>query len=318
MRLVHVFLAACALACVAAAPSRAANSLSVTQYGVAATALPWGVALQEGFLKESGLDIDGIVSSTGGGTSVRNMMASGVPFGEVATSAGIAAVQAGLDISFVYSANNNPGGLLWMTLPNSPIKKMADLKGQKLGFSNPRSTTEMFLHLVLHKAGLDDQVTLISTGGIPAGWTMLDQGFLAAVPVDDPAFMPKDKYRILFSVRDFVPVITWTVGITTKAYAKAHPEVVRGLILARRKAVDDMASHPEAAAKIFARDWQVDESTALELLRRLMSIDYFSRGDFNLPGLQSMMEGMKLAGALEKPVDVVALIDKSFLPEDLR
>ena len=318
MRLACVFLVAWAMALLAAAPARAANSLSVTQYGVAATALPWGVALQEGFLRQSVLDIDGIVSSSGGGTSVRNMMASGVPFGEVATSAGIAAVQAGLDISFVYSANNNPGGLLWMTLPNSPVKTVADLKGQKLGFSNPRSTTEMFLYLVLHEAGLDNQVMLVATGGIPAGWTMLDQGFLAAVPVDDPAFMPKDKYRILFSVRDYVPMATWTVGITTRAYAKEQPEIVRGLILARRKAVDFMAAHPEAAAKIFARDWQFDESVAVELLRRLMAIDYFSRGDFNMGGLQAMMAGMKLAGALEKPVDVASLIDKSFLPEDLR
>ena len=37
----------------------------------------------KGYFKEEGLNITGIISSAGGGTSLRNMLAGGAPYGEV-------------------------------------------------------------------------------------------------------------------------------------------------------------------------------------------------------------------------------------------
>lgn len=302
----------------AAPAARAAQGLSVTEYGVAATSLPWGVARDQGLFKKNGLDFDGIISSHGGGTAVRNMMASGLPFGEIATSAAIAAAQTGLDVVFVYSANNNAGDMSWMVEPSSPVKSLADLKGRKVGFSNPHSTTEMFIRIVLHNAGLDKEVTALPTGGIAAGLTMVSQGVIDAASADEPAFLPEGKFRRLFYVRDHVPNITWTVGITTRDYAKSHPDMVRKLILARREAVDFMSAHPDEAAKTYAKDWRIDPGLAKTILRRLLATNYFSRGDFNMPALQSAMTGLDMMGSITKPVDLSKLIDKDFLPEDLR
>jgi NitT/TauT family transport system substrate-binding protein len=307
-----------ALLALAGPSARADNILSVTQYGVAATSLPWGVARDQGFFKTAGAAIDGIVSSNGGGTSVRNMMASGLPFAEVATSAGIAAYEAGLDIAFIYSANNNTADMAWVTMPQSPVKTIADLKGRKVGFTNPHSTTEMLVHMSLHAAGIDQDVGYLSTGGVAAGWTVLEQGAIDAAPVDDMAFAPKGRFRVIFYVRDYVPNVTWTVGITTRAFAKAHPDEVQHLILARRIAVDFMREHPAEAARTYAKDWQIDEPTAVEVLNKMFADNYWSRGDFNMTGLQTMVDGMKMVGALPKPIDLATLIDKSFLPEDLR
>ena len=306
------------LVLLAAAAARAENSLSVTQYGVAATSLPWGVARDENFFEASGVAIDSIVSSNGGGTSVRNMMASGLPFAEVATSAGVAAVEAGLDVIFIYSANNNTADMGWVALPASPIKVIADLKGRKLGFTNPRSTTEMLVHMSLHAVGLDKDVSYVSTGGVAAGWAILDQGAIDAAPVDDIAFTPKDKYRIIFYVRDYVPNVTWTVGITTREFAKTHGDAVRGLIEARRKAVDFMREHPAEAARTYARDWQIDPPLAQELLKKTFAVNYWSRGDFNRPGLQTLLDGMEMVGASKRKHTVEELVDTSYLPKDLQ
>ena len=311
-------LALMAAAVVLGQAARAANGLSVTEYGVAATSLPWGVARDQGLFKKNGLDFDGIISSHGGGTAVRNMMASGLPFGEIATSAAIAAAQTGLNIVFVYSANNNAGDMSWMVLPSSPVKSLADLKGRKVGFSNPHSTTEMFIRIVLNKAGLDKDVTAIPTGGIAAGLTMVAQGVIDSASADEPAFLPEGKYRHLFYVRDHIPNITWTVGITTREYAAAHPDMVRKLVLARRQAVDFMSAHPDEAAKTYAADWHIEPGLARKILRQLLATNYFSRGDFNMPALQTALAGLKMMGTLEKPVDLDKLIDKQFLPEDLR
>lgn len=301
-----------------AGAARAANGLSVTEYGVAATSLPWGVARDQGLFKKNGLDFDGIISSHGGGTAVRNMTASGLPFGEIATSAAIAAAQTGLNIVFVYSANNNAGDMSWMVQPSSPVKTLADLKGRKVGFSNPHSTTEMFIRIVLHQAGLDKEVTAIPTGGIAGGLTMVAQGVIDSASADEPEFLPQGKFRRLFYVRDHIPNITWTVGITTREYAAAHPDMVKKLVLARRQAVDFMIAHPDEAATTYAKDWQIAPDQAKTVLRQLVATNYFSRGDFNMPALKTALQGLQMMGVIEKPVDLDKLIDKEFLPEDLR
>ena len=296
----------------------AANGLSVTEYGVAATSLPWGVARDQDLFKKNGLDFDGIISSHGGGTAVRNMTASGLPFGEIATSAAIAAAQAGLNIVFVYSANNNGGDMAWMVLPSSPVKTLADLKGRKVGFTNPHSTTEMFLRIVLNQAGLDKDVTALPTGGVAAGLTMVAQGAIDSAAADEPAFLPQGKYRQLFYVRDHIPNITWTVGITTREFAGTHPDMIRKLVLARRQAVDFIAAHPDEAAKTYAKDWQIAPDVATTILKQLVATNYFSRGDFNMPALKTALAGLDMMGVLDKPVDLDKLVDKEFLPEDLR
>jgi NitT/TauT family transport system substrate-binding protein len=312
---------ACALAVMAglvASAAQAASSLTVTEYGVAATSLPWGVARDQGLFKANGLEFDGIIGANGGGTAVRNMMASGLPFGEISTSGAIAAVQTGLDVIFIYSSNNNSGNMAWMTLPSSPVKTLADLKGRKAGFTNPRSTTETFLRIILHNAGLANDVTAQPTGGIAPGLTILNQGGVDAVPVDEPELYPEGKYRRVFYVRDYVPEATWTVGLTTRAFAQSHPEMVRKLVLVHRQAVDFMRSHIDDAAKTYAKDWQMDGGLAKRILHDLFAANYFSRGDFNMKALNVLASGLQMTGALAKPVDFDKLIDRSFLPADLR
>lgn len=319
-RLLGLAAAAAALAVpgVVCGVARAATSLTVTEYGVAATSLPWGVARDQNLFKKNGLDFDGIIGSNGGGTAIRNMMASGLPFGEIATSAAIAAAETGLDVIFVYSANNNAGDMAWMVQPTSPVKTLADLKGQTAGYSNPHSTTEMFLRITLHGAGLDTAVKTIPTGGIAGGLTMVAQGVIASAAVDEPAFLPPGKYRRLFYVRDHIPNITWTVGITTRQYAAAHPDMVKKLILTRTEAVDFMYAHTDEAAKTYAKDWQIAPDLARNILKRLLDTNYFSRGNFNKPALTTALSGLEMMGMIKRPVDVDKLIDTQFLPENLR
>src|SRR6185295_1247962 len=80
-RLVSLFLATMFSAFAATA---AAEELAVGNYGVSANGMPFGVAMAKGYFKDEGINITGLISSAGGGTSLRNMLAGGgVPYGEV-------------------------------------------------------------------------------------------------------------------------------------------------------------------------------------------------------------------------------------------
>ena len=70
------------------APARA-EEISVTQWGASMYGAPYAVAMEKGLFKQAGIDITGIIGSGGGGTTVRNILASTTPYGEVAVSAAL-------------------------------------------------------------------------------------------------------------------------------------------------------------------------------------------------------------------------------------
>jgi NitT/TauT family transport system substrate-binding protein len=91
-------------------PSRSWTAeLVVSQYGRVTATLPWAVASEKGFFADEGIKIDKIISGGGGGTTLRNMLASDLPYGEVATSAALAAIRSGLDIVIVNTASDHIG-----------------------------------------------------------------------------------------------------------------------------------------------------------------------------------------------------------------
>ena len=77
MRILQI-LRACTLTLGLAAlalPARA-ETITVTHWGAAFYGAPYAVAMEKGFFKKRGVDITGILTSAGGGTSVRNTLAA--------------------------------------------------------------------------------------------------------------------------------------------------------------------------------------------------------------------------------------------------
>ena len=58
-----------------------AENITVTHWGASFYGAPYAVAMQKGWFKTDKFDVTGIITSTGGGTSVRNTLASNIPIG---------------------------------------------------------------------------------------------------------------------------------------------------------------------------------------------------------------------------------------------
>ena len=91
-----------------------AESITVTHYGSAFYGAPYAVAMAKGFFRERGVDITGILTSAGGGTSVRNMLASDLPFGEVALSAAVAAINHGQPLKILFGGVDTIDDIVWI------------------------------------------------------------------------------------------------------------------------------------------------------------------------------------------------------------
>src|SRR5262249_30767059 len=114
----------------AAMTSSKAEEIAVGNYGVSANGMPFGVALVKGYFKDEGLNITGLISSAGGGTSLRNMLAGGgVPYGEVNPGVVVSAILAGADLKIISDNTLTVAEFVWAVKPDSPVKSIKDFKG---------------------------------------------------------------------------------------------------------------------------------------------------------------------------------------------
>jgi NitT/TauT family transport system substrate-binding protein len=313
-----LYALALALVALVSAPAQA-EKLTVSQYGRIPATLPWAVALKNGYFKQAGLDIDGITAGAGGGTSVRNMMASELPFAEAATPAVLAAIRAGMDLKIVMATSNHIGELAWVATADSGVKSIKDLAGKKVGFSNPRSTTEMVVRYALEREGLTSKVEALSTGGLGPGITALTQNAIGAAPLTDPVLtLQPQKYNILFYAHEYYPEFTWSVGVTTREFAEKNPQKVRALVQIHRKAVDFMHANRGETAKIYADVWEINVADAEKMLPKFYDWNHWGRGDFSKKGLDAVERGLLAVGEIDKPIDWSKAVDQRFLDEDLR
>lgn len=311
-------LAAAALIAVGSATIPAATSsahaaeVTVTHWGVLMYGAPYAVAIEKGFYKEAGIDVTGVLTSKGGGTTMRNVMAAGMPYGEVSLAAVVAAINQGIDLKIVHTGVQTVGEILWVTMPDSPIRTAADLNGQKVAFTSPKSVTDMLLTMVTDKHGVS--VDAVAAGGIGAGLTMVEQGAVVAAPVMDPVWARfQDRFRPVFMVQDELPQMTQTVGVTTAEFARSNPDTLRALIAARKRGVAFVYENPEETADIVAKHYEMDRDLALRAINNLIELSYWGSGEFNLEAMDNMIGGLRIIGEVEGTVDWNRFVDASFL-----
>ena len=294
----------------------AAETISVTYWGGTFYGAPYAVAMKKGYFKQRGVDITGILSSQGGGTTVRNTLAAGLPYGEVALSAALDAINKGQQLKIVNSGVGTVGDVLWVTQKGSKIKSVKDLVGKKVGFNSVGSTTHMLLLMSLKEVGIDPSpVTMMPAGAYGLNTSTVISGGLDAGVSGEPVWsQTRDKVQPAFWVKDVLnPAMMQTVGITTTEFAESRPEVLRAIISARAEGVRFIMEHPDEAADITAEAYKGDAQQFRELFRNFVAINYWSEGAFDYKAMDRMAEGLKIVGKLDGTVDWSKMANTRFV-----
>lgn len=306
----------------ALAPKAEANDLTVSHWGVLMYGAPFAVAQANGWFEEEGIEVTGFITSQGGGTTLRNALASPIPYGEASLAAVIAAAQQGVDLTIVHGGVQSVGDILWIKRPDDDsINGIEDLVGKSVSYTSPRSVSEMLLIMSLDAVGISmDQVDAQSLGGVGAGLTALNEGAIDAAIILEPVWTAnRDRFVPVFSAGEILPPVMQTVGVVRTDYLQANPETIAAIVRARMRGVEAIYADPEAAGRILAEAYEMDEDVAIEAIRNVAALEYWSAGAMDRESMDNMVMGLRIVDAIpDEPVDWSTLIDESLLPEHLR
>ncbi len=319
------FFCACLASAVVSTTAVVAEEIVVSNYGVSANGMPFAVAMAKGYFKDEGANVTGIITSAGGGTTLRNMLAGNVPYGEVSPNVVVAAIQQGADIKIISDNVSTVAEFVWAVKPDSPIQNVKDLKGKKIAYTNPRSTSQALATLVLQSGGLKtEDAELVKTGGFGEGVAALDAGLVDAAPIPEPLWSKfKDKYRAIAKASEMLPPLANVVGVAVSAQAETKGDFIRAVIRARRKAVDFMIKNPDEAGDIVAKAYNIEPAIARAAVANLTTsktngVPYWGAGAIHMEGLKRTIEVQKSVGAISGDIDAKSMIDTRFLPDDLK
>jgi NitT/TauT family transport system substrate-binding protein len=304
--------------------AQAAQQIVVSNYGIAANGMPYAVAMAKGFFKEAGADVSGILSSQGGGTTIRNLQGGGLDFGEVDLAGTLAAIQQGADLHIISDDVLTVGEFVWGVSPQSPIKSVKDFRGKRLGYTSPRSTSQALNVLLLKQFGMaPTDAKMEKAGGFGEQIVELNLGGLDVVTLADPVWS-KNAARLRPVVRaaDVLPPLANVVGVATGKAIAEHGDFLRAVLKARRMAVEYIYAHPDESAAIVAKTYNLDLAVAKQAIHNLTApgkpgaLPYWGLGRFDMAGMNRMLEAQRAVGALSGNVNWAKIIDRRFLPAD--
>jgi NitT/TauT family transport system substrate-binding protein len=308
--------------CLAAIAPAQAEDLLITQYKADPSGAPYGIALAKGFFKKAGIDITGIVAGAGGGSSVRNAMATDLGFGDVSPAPVIAAIDQGQDVKIINITSRSLADLVVIVMPNSPLKTAQDLKGKKFGISNPKSLGEMMGVLVMEKAGLKpNDLERVALGSLSGALTALENGVVDATAMPLILFRMRGgatKYRVLVGPQE-LPLLPPQLGIATGKAMKEHPQKLRAIQAARVEGTRFIYQHTDEAIQILSKVYEpLPPAEVATMVKELIGVKFWSEGRIEMELLENTVRAMKYVQMLEKDVDLKKMVDSSFLPSDLQ
>jgi len=243
------------------------------------------VAQEEGLFKKYGLEIELIhIASTS--RAIQSMLSGEIQYTTADALNSIQAVGAGADVVMFCEGINR---FVFSIMARPEIKRLADLKGKKIGITRIGSSTHTAVQFAVNKAGLaPTDVSLLQLGEVPNILTTLLAGQIDAGALSPPT-NSRAKKAGLFEVLNLGtdgPEYPSTVIASTKAYVKANPENTRRMVRALGEGLHIFKSNKAAGVRAIQKysrlqDIEILEDTYTQFSAAFDSIPYVSRAGIN-------------------------------------
>jgi len=216
------------------------------------------MAKQENLFKENGLDVE-LVHIPSSSRGIQSILA-----GEIAFSFmdGVNAAQAnlkGANLALVAGATNRQ---VFSLMAKPEIKRIADLKGKKIGITRVGSSTHTSALFALNSAGLKpSDYQILPLMEVPNIFTALSAGQIDAGVMSPPTNSRAKKagfVELMNIAKEGPEFVSVAIG-TSRTYIKANEDIVRRVVRAYAEGVQMFKSNKAAALKMIANQLKVKE-----------------------------------------------------------
>jgi ABC-type nitrate/sulfonate/bicarbonate transport system substrate-binding protein len=216
------------------------------------------MARQENLFKKNGLDVE-LVHIPSSSRGIQSILA-----GEIAFSFmdGVNAAQAnlkGANLTLVAGATNRQ---VFSLMAKPEIKRIADLKGKKIGITRVGSSTHTSALFALNSAGLKpSDYQILPLMEVPNIFTALSAGQIDAGVMSPPTNSRAKKagfVELMNIAKEGPEFVSVAIG-TSRTYIKANEDIVRRVVRAYAEGVQMFKSNKAAALKMIANQLKVKE-----------------------------------------------------------
>jgi NitT/TauT family transport system substrate-binding protein len=217
---------------------------------------PWYVALDKGFFKEEGLNVE-IMPSKGTADAIRGVVTGLAPIGLIDVPSLVAAGKAGADIKIVAGAYVEAPYCVYSLNPGANVTKPAQLEGLKFGSSSASFIPQIW-RAFMNMKGLNgtklEVVNIDAAARVPmlaAGQVDAVDQFLMAAPAIRRAAPGKEPV-CLFAADYGLDLYSNSVGVK-KSFLDEKPEAVKGFVRAAMRGWQYTLAHRDEAAAIMVK-----------------------------------------------------------------
>ena len=298
--------------------ARTAKAAPLTEIRIDwATYNPVSLVLKEQHLLEDAFAADKIairwVMSAGSNKALEFLNASSLDFGSTAGAAALIAKVNGNPLRSIY-VFSRPEWTALVTAENSPIKTVADLKGQRVAVTRG-TDPHIFLVRALAEAGLTEKDVKLVLLQHADGRTALERGDVVAWAGLDPMMAAAEiesKARLFYRKPE---ANTWGILNVREAFAAENPAIVRKVLTVYETARKWALTHkPELTAMMVAATKLSPAVIERQLERTGLASGMI--GEVQAKTIIDAGKALQAAGVLDAALDMTAIangmIDSSY------
>ena len=272
------------------------------------------MAKQEGLFKKNGLDVE-LIHIPSSSRGIQAILAGEIAFSFMDGSNAAQASLKGANIALVAGATNRQ---VFSLMAKPEIKKIAELKGKKVGITRVGSSTHTSALYALGSAGLKPaDVQLLPLLEVPNIFTALAAGQIDAGVVSPPtnARAKKAGFVELMNIAKEGPEFVSVAVGTSRSYIKANEDIVRRVVRAYAQGIQIFKSNKAAALKMFqsqlkVKEVEIQEDTYNQFREYLEFPPYVSR-----KGMEAVLNDIAANDPAAKSAKPDDFLDMRFVAE---
>jgi NitT/TauT family transport system substrate-binding protein len=225
----------------------------------------------------------------------------------------------GVPVKICYLGHRD--GSTVMVRKDLPVQNLKDLKGKTFAIPSKYSNQYLVITKLMEDQGVDPKDIKFVELPPPDMPGALASKAIDAYFVGEPHAAKAEldgSGRVLYHAKDIWPHFISCVLVVTDKLIKERPEVVRDLVRGIAESGEWAETHRIEAAKVVSPYFRQDEKLVRYVLTQppdRVSYRMLTPTDEELQRIHDM--AIK-AGILEKPIDMKDLVDREFIPTDIK